>query len=143
MSLDLLIEIAVVACVLGAALLSLSAGVGLMRFRDPLARLHAATKPQIFGLLLIIAAVALEQRSLMTLFALLPVFILQSLTAPVSAHMAGRAAYRAGQIDRDGLALDELDAVIQSANREVVDPYRTELSAEESASLPRGAQPKN
>ncbi|WP_166984541.1 monovalent cation/H(+) antiporter subunit G [Canibacter zhoujuaniae] len=128
-------EIAAAVCVLGAGLLSATAGIGLLRFKDPLSRLHAATKPQIFGLLLIILAVALDQRNLMTLFALLPVFILQSLTAPVSAHMAGRAAYRAGHIDREHLALDELEPVIQRANTDVEDPRRIDISAEEGWSI--------
>lgn len=138
--LDLIIEIAIAVCVLGAGGLSIAAGVGLLRFRDPLSRLHAATKPQIFGLLLIILAVALAHRSLLSLYTLLPVFILQSLTAPVAAHMAGRAAYRADHVARDTVVLDELAPVIQLANTQVADPYQTEVSAEETAYLPRGAQ---
>lgn len=133
--LDSFLNYLVVFCVLGAGVLSVSAGVGLLRFRDPLSRLHAATKPQIFGLLLMLLAVAIDQRSWVVFFTVFPVFILQSLTAPVSAHMAGRAAYRAGHIDRENLASDDLEAVIISANTQVFDPYLTDVSAEESASL--------
>ncbi|MGO1435637.1 MAG: monovalent cation/H(+) antiporter subunit G [Canibacter sp.] len=102
-------------CVLVAGLLSVAAGIGLLRFRDPLTRLHAATKPQIFGLLMIIAAIALAERSFLTLFSLVPIFVLQSLTAPVSAHMVGRAAYRADHVDRKRLTADELAPVILEA----------------------------
>ena len=104
-------------CVFLAALLSVAAGIGLLRFTDALSRLHAATKPQIFGLLLMITAIALEDRSFATLIALVPVFVFQSLTAPVAAHMVGRAAYRAGQIDEETLVIDELGPAIEAAQR--------------------------
>lgn len=116
--LDLMLDIAKLLCILGAVAFSVAAGVGLLRFPDALSRLHAATKPQIFGLLLIIAAIALEQRSFATMLALLPVFVFQSLTAPVAAHMVGRAAYRTGQIDTESLTVDELAPAIEQANAE-------------------------
>ena len=115
--LDQLLDAAALVCLLGAVALSVAAGIGLLRFPDALSRLHAATKPQIFGLLLVIAAIALEQRSFGTMLALLPVFVFQSLTAPVAAHMVGRAAYRTGQIDEESLVIDELGPAIEQANR--------------------------
>ncbi len=115
---DLILDIVAMLCVIAAAGFSVAAGIGLLRFPDALSRLHAATKPQIFGLLLMIAAVGIEQRSLVTLFALLPVFVFQSLTAPVAAHMVGRAAYRTGQLDAESLVFDELGPAIERANRQ-------------------------
>lgn len=115
--LDTVLDIASLICLLGAVLFSVAAAIGLLRFSDVLSRLHAATKPQIFGLLLIIAAIALEQRSFPTLLALLPVFVFQSLTAPIAAHMVGRAAYRAGQLDGESLVVDELGPAIERAGR--------------------------
>jgi multicomponent Na+:H+ antiporter subunit G len=103
-------------CVIGATVFSIVAGIGLLRFPDALSRLHAATKPQVFGLLLIIAAIALDQRSWVTLIALVPVFVFQSLMAPVAAHMVGRASYRTGQFDASTLVVDELEPAIQRAN---------------------------
>lgn len=125
-------------CLLGAAVLSVCAGIGLLRFRDPLTRLHAATKPQTLGLLLVIAALALSQRSFLTLFALIPVFVFQSLTAPVAAHMAGRAAYRAGHVDRDSLAVDELEPVLKKVRIDTEQPgRRLNISAEEFSGVSR------
>ena len=117
--LEVLLDTAALLCLLGAVVLSVVAGIGLLRFRDVLSRLHAATKPQIFGLLLVVAAIALDQRSFVTLLALLPVFVFQSLTAPVAAHMVGRAAYRTGQLDPDSLVVDELAPAVERANRNV------------------------
>ncbi|MBK0419234.1 monovalent cation/H(+) antiporter subunit G [Leucobacter sp. CSA1] len=110
---DLVFDVLALVCLLLAAVLSVAAGVGLLRFPDALSRLHAATKPQIFGLLLIILAIALEERSFSTLLALIPVFVFQSLTAPISAHMVGRAAYRTGQLNTDSLFVDELGPAIE------------------------------
>ncbi|RGE22556.1 monovalent cation/H(+) antiporter subunit G [Leucobacter sp. wl10] len=114
--LEQLMDVAAVVCVLLASVLSVAAGIGLLRFPDALSRLHAATKPQIFGLLLIIAAIALDQRSFATLLALVPVFVFQSLTAPVAAHMVGRAAYRTGQLDTGTLVVDELGPAIERSD---------------------------
>ncbi|XPP25409.1 MAG: monovalent cation/H(+) antiporter subunit G [Leucobacter sp.] len=114
---DLVLDVMALLCVLGAVAFSVAAGIGLLRFPDVLSRLHAATKPQIFGLLLIIAAVALEQRSFTTMLALIPVFVFQSLTGPVAAHMVGRAAYRTGQLDTETLIIDELAPAIERASR--------------------------
>ena len=36
------------------ALFCLAAAIGLVRFPDPLTRMHAATKPSVFGLLLVL-----------------------------------------------------------------------------------------
>lgn len=102
--------------VLGA-LLSLAAAVGLVRFPDALARLHAATKPQILGLIFIVLALALSVRSWSVLLLLVPVIVFQMLTSPISAHMVGRAGYRTGAYDPGGLIADELAPDIDEAGR--------------------------
>ncbi|MGI8393591.1 monovalent cation/H(+) antiporter subunit G [Leucobacter sp. Z1108] len=113
-----IMDVLALVCVIAATAFSVAAGIGLLRFPDALSRLHAATKPQVFGLLLIIAAIALDQRSWVTLLSLIPVFVFQSLTAPVAAHMVGRAAYRTGQYDTETLVVDELGPAIERANSE-------------------------
>ena len=102
--------------VLGGVL-SLAAGVGLIRFPDAVSRLHAATKPQILGLIFVVIALALSVRSGAALLLLIPVVVFQMLTAPISAHMVGRAGYRTGDIDASTLVSDELAADIASAGR--------------------------
>lgn len=91
------------------ALFAFVAAVGVVRFPDILTRMHAATKPQTFGLLLILAGLALRVDSVRSLTLVVVVAVFQLLTAPVSAHMVGRAAFRAGQVDRESLAVDEAD----------------------------------
>jgi multicomponent Na+:H+ antiporter subunit G len=96
------------ACLISGALLSLAAGVGLLRFPDLLSRMHAATKPQILGLLLILAGAALRLQNTIDITTLVLVGAFQLVTAPVAAHMIGRAVYRAGQVRADLLVVDEL-----------------------------------
>lgn len=115
MTLDSVLDVLAAICLVGAGLLSVAAGVGLIRFPDVLSRMHAATKPQVLGLMLIVAAIALSERSITTLLMLIPVVLFQMLTAPISAHMIGRAGYRAGNIDEDHLLVDELDDAIERA----------------------------
>lgn len=98
--------IAAVLILVGAGL-SLVAGVGLLRLPDVLARMHAQTKPAVLGLLLVLAGVGLHLRSAGLGASLALVAAFQLLTAPVGAHMIGRAAYRAGDADRGALVLDE------------------------------------
>ena len=94
--------------ILAGALLCLTAAIGLLRFRDVPTRLHAATKPQVLGLILVCLAVALSLRSWPVVAFLVPIVLIQLATAPLSAHMVGRQAYRNGTIDHTGLHIDEL-----------------------------------
>ncbi|HEX5200499.1 MAG TPA: monovalent cation/H(+) antiporter subunit G [Actinoplanes sp.] len=96
------------ACLVSGALLSLAAGVGLLRFPDLLSRMHAATKPQVLGLLLILAGAALRLPNTVDITTLILVGAFQLVTAPVAAHMVGRAVYRTGQIRSSALVTDEL-----------------------------------
>ena len=90
------------------ALLCLIASIGLLRFRDVPTRLHAATKPQILGLILICLAIAMSVRSWPAVGMLVAVLLMQFATAPLSAHLIGRQAYRNGTIDERSLVIDEL-----------------------------------
>ncbi|MCR1161490.1 MULTISPECIES: monovalent cation/H(+) antiporter subunit G [unclassified Paenarthrobacter] len=104
------------------ALMSLGAAVGLLRFPDLMSRMHAATKPQVLGLFLMLAAIGLQMRTWWVWPVLLVAWIFQLLTAPVSAHMVGRAAYRTKHGHREMLTKDELEAVVQRAAAGQVDP---------------------
>ncbi|WP_221584696.1 monovalent cation/H(+) antiporter subunit G [Microbacterium sp. G2-8] len=104
----MLLEIASLVLVLCGALLCLTAAIGLLRFRDVPSRLHAATKPQVLGLLLIAIGIALSLQSWAVVAFVVPVVLIQMATAPLAAHMVGRQAYRNGSIDRTNLVIDEL-----------------------------------
>ncbi len=102
------IDVIALILVLIGALLCLTAAIGLVRFEDVPTRLHAATKPQVLGLILICIAVALTAGNWHVAAFLFAVVIIQLATAPLSAHMVGRQAYRNGTIDDSDLLVDEL-----------------------------------
>jgi multicomponent Na+:H+ antiporter subunit G len=108
MSWDTVADVASAICLLGGAFLAFAAGVGVLRFPDLLSRMHAGTKPQVLGLVLVLIGLALRLRSGGAVWALVLVAIFQMLTAPVAAHMVGRAGYRTGKVRNDLLVVDEL-----------------------------------
>lgn len=119
MTLDAVLDLISVLLILGGAILCLIAAIGLVRLRDVPSRLHAATKPQVLGLMLIAAAMALSLREWQVVAFLAVVLLVQFSTAPLSAHMVGRQAYRNGTLDRDSLVVDELaDAIAERDRRE-------------------------
>lgn len=90
------------------AVMCFAAGVGLLRFPDVLSRLHAATKPQVLGLLAITADVAVSTPTVGNITLAIAIILFQSLTAPISAHMVARAAYRTHHVRHDLLIRDDL-----------------------------------
>lgn len=118
MNADSVLDVLAAICLLLGAILSVAAGVGLIRFPDALSRMHAATKPQMAGLIFVLLAIGISDRSWITVLMLAPVLIFQMLTAPISAHMIGRAAYRAGNVNPDYLLADELEEAIDEAQSE-------------------------
>jgi len=96
------------ALVLTGVALGIAAGLGLHRFPDVFARMHAATKPATLGLVLVLAGAALRVEDPGDVAKLLLVVALQFVAAPVGAHMIGRAAYRAGTELSPTTSCDEL-----------------------------------
>ncbi|WP_106582699.1 monovalent cation/H(+) antiporter subunit G [Murinocardiopsis flavida] len=105
---ETVLEWVALGCLLGGALLSFAAGVGLVRFPDLLSRLHTAAKPQILGLILILIGIGLRLAPDPQVGILLLVALFQLLTVPVAAHIAGRVTYRTSRVRRDLLVIDEL-----------------------------------
>ncbi|ABM07050.1 MULTISPECIES: monovalent cation/H(+) antiporter subunit G [Micrococcaceae] len=113
--LDAVIDVVTAVFLVVGALMSLGAAIGLLRFPDLMSRMHAATKPQVLGLFLMLAAIGLQMRTWWVWPVLVVAWIFQLLTAPVSAHMVGRSAYRTKHGHREKLTKDELEAVVQRA----------------------------
>jgi len=105
---DSVADVVAVACLLLGAFFCLTAGVGLVRFPDVLSRMHAGTKPQVVGVLLIMVGAAIRLTGSSVTSMLLLVAAFQLLTAPVSAHMVSRIAYRRRHVRRDRMLVDEL-----------------------------------
>jgi len=122
MTTDTVFNVLTAACLLVGSLMSLAAAVGLLRFPDLMSRMHAATKPQVLGLLLMLAAIGFSLHTWVLLPLLIAAWLFQLLTVPVSAHMVGRAGYRTKHRRPDLLTADELDEVVAAAALEIHPP---------------------
>lgn len=89
---DLLVALLLV---LGGAFAAI-AGLGLLRLPDVLIRMHASTKAGTLGVGLIVIAVAVSKNDFLVTSKAVLIILFLLLTAPVAAHLIGRAAYRSG-----------------------------------------------
>ena len=101
-------DVVAAGCLLGGGVLSVTAGLGLLRFPDVLSRMHAATKPQVVGVLLAGIGAGLLLADTPAAWTLALVALFQLLTAPLGAHMVSRIAYRRRHVRRDLLVVDEV-----------------------------------
>jgi multicomponent Na+:H+ antiporter subunit G len=94
--------------VLGGSALALTAAIGVARFPDTLTRMHAATKPQVLGLLLVLAGAGIRLRGHPDVGMLILAGLFAVITAPVVANRVGQLAYREGGYRKDLLTKDEM-----------------------------------
>lgn len=93
---------------IGAAF-SLIAGIGLVRLPDLYVRMHAATKAGTLGAGLVLIALALEAQSLEVAARAMAGLVFLFFTAPIAAHLLGRAGYIAGVPLWSRTWMDELE----------------------------------
>ena len=89
----------------GAALVLLSA-VGVVRFRETLARLHALSKASTLGVLLILLGAAVNLRNLNDITSVVLAAVAHLLASPPGSNMISRAAYLTGGLPA-GSRIDE------------------------------------
>lgn len=82
--------------VLVGSILSVLAGVGIVRLPDVFIRMHAATKVGTLGSGLIMAGAAVHFADSAVVVRCIVIVFFLLLTAPIGAHMIGRAALRMG-----------------------------------------------
>jgi multicomponent Na+:H+ antiporter subunit G len=100
------------------SLLALLAAIGLQRFDDVFGRMHSATKPATLGLVLILTGAGLVLPIPGAVAKLFLVILLQFITAPVAAHLVGRAAFRAGtELDPETIVAHEAEVVMRRPPR--------------------------
>lgn len=94
--------------IIAGSLFMLLAAIGILRLPDLLTRMHATTKAAALGVMLIMVAAAMHfaETSIVARALAIVVFIL--MTAPVAAHVIGRAGYFVGSKLWSGTVKDEL-----------------------------------
>ncbi len=88
----------------GAVLILISA-LGVVRFDDVLARLHALAKASTLGILLILVGAAINLNDLNDVTSVLLAAVVHLLASPPASNMVSRAAYLAEGLPED--AIDE------------------------------------
>lgn len=92
---------------LSGAFFSLVAAIGVVRLPDLFTRMHAASKAGAFGVGLTMLGVAVWAADAGPVTRALATIGFLVLTAPVGAHLLGRAAYRDGVPLWEGTLVDE------------------------------------
>ena len=87
--------IAALMLLIGSALI-VFAGIGIVRLPDVFIRMHAATKVGTLGTGLILVGVAIQFGDAAVVVRCILIVLFLLLTAPIGAHMIGRAALRIG-----------------------------------------------
>ena len=108
MNLGGVLDVLAAVLVLGGSVLALTAAIGIVRFPDTLSRMHAATKPQVLGLLLVLVGAALRLRGHPDVGMLILAGLFTLITAPVVANRVGQLAYREQSFRDDLLTKDEM-----------------------------------
>lgn len=106
------------------ALFVLFAAIGILRMPDTYLRMAVTTKAATLGvgLLLVAAAVHFDELSVTTRVLAIIIFIL--LTAPVGAHLIGRASYIVGNKLWDRSVMDDLEGRYKTSARKVGAPQK-------------------
>ena len=89
---DLLDILLAVLILLGSGLALISA-IGIVRFPDLFTRMHAATKAGTLGVGFVLIALVIDAGDLGVASRAIAVLVFLLITAPVAAHLIGRAAY--------------------------------------------------
>ena len=96
------------ALILLGCVLTLLAGIGVLRFDDVFERMHALTKASAAGLILVLVGAALLLPSINDVTTLALAAFLQVLTLPVAANLIASATYRAKDVPLRIDTVDEL-----------------------------------
>jgi multicomponent Na+:H+ antiporter subunit G len=102
------LEVVTAVLVLSGSTLALTAAIGVVRFPDTLTRMHSATKPQVLGLLLVLAGAAIRLRGHPDVGMLILTGMFTVITAPVVANRVGQLAYREQNVRGGLLTRDEM-----------------------------------
>lgn len=97
---------------LAGALLILVSAIGVVRFDDVLARLHALAKASTLGIILVLAGAAINLDHINDITSVVLAGVLHLLASPPASNMVSRAAYLAGGLPEE--AVDEHEAPADS-----------------------------
>lgn len=105
----------------------LIASIGVVRMPDVMMRMHAATKAGVLGTGMLAVALMIHFPEVGVWTRAIALILFAILTAPVAAHMIGRAAYHSGVPMWEATVVDELrehDASVRERVRQAIEEQR-------------------
>lgn len=130
--------IAVILMIAGVTFVAL-ATAGVIRFQDPLQRMHASTKAGTVGAALCLGAAAIVLGDFDSIVVALFSILFLIATLPVAGHLLGRAAYISGSPLRTGR--DALKGVLPRAKASLDERTRSAAARAAEASAKPSAKP--
>ncbi|UYF98802.1 MULTISPECIES: monovalent cation/H(+) antiporter subunit G [unclassified Halomonas] len=121
------------ALLLSGSLFILLAAIGLLRLPDLLTRMHATTKAAALGVILIMLASAMHFAEVGVVARSFAIILFILMTAPVAAHVIGRAGYFVGSRLWSGTVKDELKPNYDPLTHELKSGLETEENAKRPA----------
>jgi multicomponent Na+:H+ antiporter subunit G len=125
--------------ILTGAIFMLLAAMGILRLPDLLTRMHATTKAAALGVILIMLAVAVHFGEVAVVARAFAIIVFVLMTAPVAAHVIGRAGYFVGSKLWSGTVKDELRPNYDPFTHELKSGLETDANA---VHQPRDSDPK-
>jgi len=110
--------------VLTGSTLALTAAIGLARFPDTLSRMHAGTKPQTFGLILVLIGAFIRLSGHVDGGMLLLTGLFTLITAPVIGQRVGRLVYREQRVGEELLDESQLRPLTRDGGEPPARPGR-------------------
>ncbi|MBA4023357.1 MAG: Na+/H+ antiporter subunit G [Gordonia sp.] len=103
-------DIVVAVLMLTGSTMAFTASIGILRFPDTMTRMHAATKPQTLGLILVLLGAGVRLWDTIDFGMLVLSGIFALITAPVIAHRVGKLAYQEQRIRDDLIDSDDVES---------------------------------
>lgn len=124
------------------SLFILLAAVGILRMPDTYLRMAVTTKAATLGIGLILIASALYFGDLSTTTRVVAIIIFILLTAPVGAHLIGKASYISGNKLWERSVMDDLEGKYRKTGRHVSPPSNP-YQEDDEKEYPDNAKPRS
>lgn len=124
------------------SLFILLAAVGILRMPDTYLRMAVTTKAATLGIGLILVAAAVYFHDLSTTTRVVAIIIFILLTAPVGAHLIGKASYITGNKLWERSVMDDLEGKYRKTGRHV-SPPKSPYQEEDDDEFPDNAKPRS
>lgn len=134
-------EIVVLLSALAGVLCLCLASVGVLRLPDFYSRMHAATRPGILGISLLLLGGGIYAADVGMLLKVLAIIGFFVLTTPVATHMLSRAAYLAGIEPDEITETDNLAGAYHRRSRILHAPADTPLAPSSAVPTPSSEEP--